>query len=212
MARSSREQASKNREKILDRASRLFRQFSVDSVSIAEVMSAADMTTGGFYKHFESKDALIAEVLALSFKQTSTSWHRVTERRHEGLRAGAIVKYYLQKKPSDQACPMLAFAPHIMTETTKNSARDAYRRGTKALFSQFLDNMSSSRTGDDAACVRQARVLFAAMVGARFLAQSMDDEDWKRSVQAAVEAESAQRPAAKPSATFTSAPSRSPGQ
>src|SRR6478672_2962415 len=66
MGRSSHEQAQKNRQKIVECAARLFREFGVDNVSVAEVMSAADMTIGGFYKHFESKDALVEEVFSLT--------------------------------------------------------------------------------------------------------------------------------------------------
>ena len=51
MGRSSHEQAQKNRQRIVECAARLFREFGVDNVSVAEVMSAADMTIGGFYKH-----------------------------------------------------------------------------------------------------------------------------------------------------------------
>jgi AcrR family transcriptional regulator len=56
-----------------------FREF----VSLAEVMSAADMTIGGFYKHFESKGALIEEVLPLTFKQSSAIWRQLSERKYD---------------------------------------------------------------------------------------------------------------------------------
>jgi TetR/AcrR family transcriptional repressor of nem operon len=73
MGRSSQEQAQKNRQKIVECASRLFREFGVDNVLVADVMSAADMTIGGFYKHFESKDALVEEVFSLTFEQSSAA-------------------------------------------------------------------------------------------------------------------------------------------
>ena len=106
MGRSSQEQAQKNRQKIVECAARLFREFGVDNVSVAEVMNAADMTIGGFYKHFESKDALVEEVFSLTFEQSSAAWQQVCERRYDdpGLRSAAIVNYYLKKKPADQAC------------------------------------------------------------------------------------------------------------
>src|SRR5258708_6391375 len=109
MGRSSHEQAQKNRQRIVECAARLFREFGVDNVSVAEVMSAADMTIGGFYKHFESKDALVEEVFSLTFEQSSATWPEVSEPKDDdpGLRSAAIVDYYLKKKGADQACPMI---------------------------------------------------------------------------------------------------------
>jgi TetR/AcrR family transcriptional repressor of nem operon len=194
MGRSSQEQAQKNRQKIVECAARLFREFGVDNVSVAEVMSAADMTIGGFYKHFESKDALVEEVFSLTFDQSSTTWRQVSERNFDdpGLRSAAIVDYYLKKKGADQACPMIAFASHVTTEAADESSRESYRNGTKALYSQFLDHMASSSAANGASSDQEAKVLFAAMIGARLLAQSVGDAEWIRSLKSAVKAEAAQ--------------------
>src|SRR5712671_3508959 len=176
MGRSSQEQAQKNRQKIVECACRLFREFGVYNASVAEVMSAADMTIGGFYKHFESKDALIEEVFSLTFEQSSAAWRQVSERKHDdpALRSGAIVDYYLKKKSADQACPMLAFAPHVTAEAADESSRESYRKGKEAPSEQ------------------EAKVLFAAMIGARFLAQSVGEAEWIRSLKSAVKVGAAQ--------------------
>jgi TetR/AcrR family transcriptional repressor of nem operon len=194
MGRSSHEQAQKNRQRIVECAARLFREFGVDNVSVAEVMSAADMTIGGFYKHFESKDALVEEVFSLTFDQSSMTWRQVSERKYDdpGLLSAAIVDYYLKKKGADQACPMIAFAPHVTTEAADESSRESYRIGTEALYSQFLDHMAKSRRANCASSDQEAKVLFAAMIGARLLAQSVGDAEWIRSLKSAVKAEAAQ--------------------
>ena len=67
MGRSSRSQASANRVRIVEVASGLFRAHGIEAVSISDVMKAAGMTQGGFYKHFASKDALAAEACELAF-------------------------------------------------------------------------------------------------------------------------------------------------
>ena len=194
MGRSSHEQAQKNRQKIVECAARLFREFGVDNVSVAEVMGAAGMTIGGFYKHFESKDALVAEVFSLTFEQSSATWRQASERRYDDpdLRSAAIVDHYLKKKGADQACPMIAFAAHVTTDAVDESSRESYRNGTKALYSQFLDHMAKSRTANGASSDQEAKVLFAAMIGARLLAQSVGDAEWIRSLKSAVKAEAAQ--------------------
>jgi TetR/AcrR family transcriptional regulator, transcriptional repressor for nem operon len=195
MGRSSHEQAQKNRQKIVECAARLFREFGVDNVSVAEVMSTAHMTVGGFYKHFESKDALVEEVLSLTFEQSLAAWRQASERKYDDpdLRSAAIVDYYLKKKAADQACPMIAFAPHVTAEAADQPSRESYRRGTEALYAQFLDHMARTRAANGTSSSDQkAKVLFAAMIGARLLAQSAGDAEWIRSLKNAVKAEAAQ--------------------
>jgi TetR/AcrR family transcriptional regulator, transcriptional repressor for nem operon len=170
------------------------REFGVDNVSLAEVMSAADMTIGGFYKHFESKDALVEEVFSLTFERSSATWRQVSERKYDdpGLRSATIVDYDLKKKAADEACPMIAFAPHVATEVADESSPQSCRNGTEALYSQFLDHMAKSHTANGASSDQQAKVLFAAMIGARLLAQAVGDAEWVRSLKSAVKAEAAQ--------------------
>ena len=194
MGRSSNEQAHKNRQRIVEAAARLFRESGVDNVSVADVMSAADMTIGGFYKHFESKDTLVEEVFSLTFEQSSATWRQVSEREYDdqGLRSAAIVDYYLKKKGADQACPMIAFASHVTAEAADESSRESYKSGTEALYSQFLYHMAKSRTANGASSDQEAKVLFAAMIGARLLAQAVGDAEWVRSLKSAVKAVAAQ--------------------
>src|SRR5260221_11288187 len=157
-------------------------------------MSAADMTIGGFYKHFESKDALVEEVFSLTFEQSSAIWRQVSDRKYDdaGLRSAAIVDYYLKKKAADQACPMIAFAPHVTAEAADESSRESYKNRTEALYSQFLDHMAKSRRANCASSDQEAKVLFAAMTGARLLPHSVGNGGWVRSLKSAVKAKTAQ--------------------
>src|SRR6202021_3388120 len=59
----SRRQTARNRQAIIDAATRLFRERGVDGVGLNELMREAGFTQGGFYNHFASKDALVAEVM-----------------------------------------------------------------------------------------------------------------------------------------------------
>src|SRR6266446_253236 len=62
--RVSREKAAKNRERIVETASRMFREHGFDGVGIDAIMQGAGLTHGGFYGHFGSKDDLAAEAVA----------------------------------------------------------------------------------------------------------------------------------------------------
>ncbi|MFJ4847215.1 MULTISPECIES: TetR/AcrR family transcriptional regulator [unclassified Streptomyces] len=67
MSRVSQAEARANRERVVEAASRLFRERGVANVSVADVMQAVGLTQGGFYKQFASKDALVAEAEAKGF-------------------------------------------------------------------------------------------------------------------------------------------------
>ncbi|MFH5774383.1 TetR/AcrR family transcriptional regulator [Paracoccus sp. NGMCC 1.201697] len=181
MGRSSQEQALQNRARIVETASGLFRRSGVDSVSVADVMKAAGMTVGGFYKHFASKDALVQEALILSFSQAAESWLRISHQDKPKARgSGAIIDHYFKEKAPEQTCPMIAFAPHAPAE--------AYSKGAEKLLMQFLDHMHHARMNGcyDAASEREAKVLFAAMIGAKFLTRAAGNAEWVGSVRDAV--------------------------
>lgn len=88
MGRSTQEKALENRARIVDRANALFRQRGVDNVSVSDVMGACGMTVGGFYKHFDSKDALVAQACGLAFTQALKAWDEVYENADTNAREG----------------------------------------------------------------------------------------------------------------------------
>ncbi|MEL6618022.1 MAG: helix-turn-helix domain-containing protein, partial [Pseudomonadota bacterium] len=60
MPKMSADEKRQSHERILKAASRLFRERGIEATSVADVMKAAGLTHGGFYRHFSSKDALVA--------------------------------------------------------------------------------------------------------------------------------------------------------
>src|SRR5271167_1062842 len=59
--RKSREEAAETRKRIVRAAAREFRENGIVATGLADLMKAAGLTHGGFYKHFASKDQLVAE-------------------------------------------------------------------------------------------------------------------------------------------------------
>src|SRR5229473_8490300 len=70
----SREQAAENRRAIIAAATQLFRERGVDAVGLSELMKHAGFTVGGFYNHFKSKSALVAEVVASAMAEGATEF------------------------------------------------------------------------------------------------------------------------------------------
>src|SRR6266567_7519086 len=67
--RKSRIEAAKTRERIVTAAAAEFRQHGIAATGLADLMKAAGLTHGGFYRHFASKDQLVAEAVAQAVEQ-----------------------------------------------------------------------------------------------------------------------------------------------
>ncbi|WP_431193159.1 TetR/AcrR family transcriptional regulator [Streptomyces tendae] len=73
MGRVSKAQAQENRQRVVETASRLFREQGTN-VSVADLMKAVGLTHGGFYKQFASKEALVDEATAYAFEETADAY------------------------------------------------------------------------------------------------------------------------------------------
>ena len=159
----SREQMAENRRRILDVASRLFRDKGFDAVSVAEVMKAAGLTHGGFYGHFNSKDDLVAQTLT----------HALAADTIEGGDFRAYVGSYLSARHRDNAaggCPTASLAAAVRHQTP--AARSAMTEGLRSQ----IDRIGRALPKPAAADSRRIAIgSWAAMVGAVILARSIDD-------------------------------------
>lgn len=177
MGRSSAEQAQHNRARIVAAASRLFRAHGIDAVSIADIMTSLGLTVGGFYKHFPSKEALIAEATALAFDEALTLWRHLLNQPSQSPTAQRrhLVERYLRPDPG-RHCPITT----LTSPDTPPAARSQYDHGTQALLAQFTNGTPPDR---------QTLLLFAAMIGARMLGEVAGPAPWVAAVKEAVLAE-----------------------
>ena len=121
MPRASKEQSAVHRKTITDASARLMRERGIQSVSVAELMGAAGLTHGGFYGHFESKDALAAEACGLAFSESVDKWQkRIAGHSDDAGAFKAIVEAYLSVRTRD--------APSDLVPT----ARTGLRRGARS--------------------------------------------------------------------------------
>ncbi|MFM1307537.1 TetR/AcrR family transcriptional regulator [Yersinia enterocolitica] len=99
----SKEQVRENRMRVVETASELFRARGYDGVGVAELMSAAGLTHGGFYKHFGSKADLMAEAMSCGFTRSAEST--------AGVNREKFIQYYLSRQHRDdmgKGCVMSA--------------------------------------------------------------------------------------------------------
>lgn len=167
--RNSREVAAESRERIVAVAAKLFRERGIADVGVVELMEAAGMTHGGFYKHFESKDSLIAEACACSFGQPGGNLRASAEAAKPGEELRAIVDSYLSRRHRDnpgKGCAVAALAGEIGNR--ENAAREAIQKGRERLVGLVARYMK----GDDAK--EAANAFVSTMVGALISARLMD--------------------------------------
>ncbi|WLE62729.1 TetR/AcrR family transcriptional regulator [Burkholderia plantarii] len=161
--RVSREQVAENRRKILEVASRLFRERGFDAVTVADVMSAAGLTHGGFYGYFKSKDDLIAQTLAALVKRDVAT----------SLDVHGYASAYLTPAHRDDCaggCPVAALGAEAARQAPE--VRAALGGG----LGRQIDRLAAGIEGMDAGAARRAAIgSWAAMVGAVILARLTDD-------------------------------------
>lgn len=183
MGRSSAAEAQQNRARIVKGAARLFRERGVEAVSVADIMASVEMTVGGFYKHFASKEALVEEAANKAFDDAGAIWTRILGKSDLEARAlrARLVEIYLRPQAQTH-CPIIAFAPHAASRDEGGPAREAYDKGTGALLQRFFAKPDPEAQPADP----EALLLFAAMVGARVLAEAAGETPWVTAIRDAV--------------------------
>src|SRR5262245_14073010 len=169
----SREQVQQNRQRIVDAAARLFRERGVDGVSVAEVMKAAGLTHGGFYGHFDSKDALVREAL-VQRRPASSRTHR------ERGNVVDYIKAYLNTEHRDDpggGCPVAGLSPGAA-----RTSADVRATLTAAIRHEIERLSAASQRATSAQRRRAAIAGYSAMVGAVVLSRIVDDEEFSKEI------------------------------
>jgi TetR/AcrR family transcriptional repressor of nem operon len=179
----SKAQKGKTHKRIVAIASKRFREQGLGGFGIAELMKEAGLTVGGFYKHFDSRNELVAEAVSAAFG----TWQRQKEAAESGgqpLSFEALIDDYLHdahRKNPGSGCAFSALAQEI--------ARSDKR--TRALTSEQVRNdlelIVGLLPGKDKRAARSRAILtLSALVGAMSLARAVSDESLSREIQDAV--------------------------
>ncbi len=164
----SREQAAENRQQIVEAASRLFREAGLEGVGVAEITRAAGLTHGGFYRQFESKEALFAEAVELALHDSAAELARTV------ARPGALqrfAKQYLSARhvAASGGCPIATLAADVSRQSPEVQA--AFARGLTALLSAGRDAAPGSKEW------RASTAGLATMIGTLLMARAVHRAD-----------------------------------
>jgi TetR/AcrR family transcriptional regulator, transcriptional repressor for nem operon len=178
--RKSKEESAQTRKRIVEAASAEFRRNGIDGTGLADLMAAAGLTHGGFYKHFESKEQVIEESLAFAAEQMVEAMRRTLSASpgNGGLRTG--IAEYLSIEHRDDAsggCPFAALG----SEMARGS--DAVREATTTGFLKMVDVIAGQLDGKSPAAARkQALLMLSTMIGAVTMARMVTDPDLSASI------------------------------
>ena len=163
------ERKAGTRERILAAAGELFGGHGIDAVGVDAIMHHAGLTHGGFYSHFASKEALVAEVSAAALARSAARWERICQEADPATALARIVGSYLDPAhiaAAESGCVLTTLGPEI-----------ARRRDTRPQITASIRRMLDVLERCLPRRHRRQRALEAlsGMVGAVVLARLCDD-------------------------------------
>ena len=198
MPRVSREQTARNHERVLEQAARLVRERGAAGVSIPEVMAAAGLTPGGFYKHFTSKDDLLAQAGAAAFTARLAALSDLAAAPDRAAAFERFLSDYLSVGHRDspgRGCAGVSLAADAAHRDPDDPLRRAYVAGTRSM-AAALQSLRPEGDGVDGvdgvdgahgaeAPGPEALAELATMVGAVVLARATAGDDISERILAA---------------------------
>ncbi|GGF30090.1 TetR family transcriptional regulator [Aliidongia dinghuensis] len=171
----SRAETAETRRRIVAAAAEEFRKNGIHETSLCELMAAAGMTEGGFYRHFNSKDQLVAEACAAGLKSTAEAIKAAAEDGDGKTGLEAIVETYLSpehQRDRWQGCPFVSLGSEMARadEATRAAATEGFKRLVDVVATQCPEN-------DPAIAKERAEFILCSLVGVMTMARLVTDPD-----------------------------------
>jgi TetR/AcrR family transcriptional repressor of nem operon len=178
--RTSREATAATKLRILGAAARMLRERGIEATAIADVMQAAGMKHGGFYKHFESKQDMVRQAIATAFGERTAAFDARKEKEGEAAAIRAYVETYLSQAHVDHpgyGCPVAGFGADAGRD--RQAYAGAFADGMEAL----VERLGGAAQEQREAAVRRLCLMVGAMIVARASGASPLREEALRSVE-----------------------------
>jgi TetR/AcrR family transcriptional repressor of nem operon len=167
----SKAQTAETRRRIVEIASEAFRRQGIEATGVAEIMAAAGLTHGGFYRHFGSKEELVAAAVAMSLEQLVLQSERAAEQGAEAALNHAL-EYLspLSRDDVEHSCTFAATASELVRADgrTRHVASEAFRRTLEGLAPFMCRSQCADQTS-------AAISMLTNMIGALTMARLVDD-------------------------------------
>ena len=169
------EHKQRTHERLRKEAAKAVRREGPHRVGVAQVMAKAGLTHGGFYAHFASRDALVAEAIDQMFEEGAERFRRSFDGRSPAEGLADYIDFYLSREHRDSrttGCPLpflSADAPRLPAP-----ARARFVDGVRDLEARFAGELAKLGRPDAEA---DASSLLAELVGALSLARAEPDAE-----------------------------------
>jgi TetR/AcrR family transcriptional repressor of nem operon len=181
---------AQSHDRILDIAAARIRRSGIDSLTVAALMKEAGLTHGGFYRHFDSREQLVAEAAQRALTQGS-AWTIASGELGGQQGYTKLVDGYLSawhRDHPESGCGVAGIAADAARDD--GPAQAAYTRQVKECLA-VLAGLTGNP--DRQAAEREAVLSLSALVGAISIARALDDPDLSEQILADVAAALKQR-------------------
>lgn len=186
MPRVSRVETERNREKIIEVSSHLFREKGFQ-VSVADLMSAAGLTPGGFYGHFESKEHLEVIASELALNESIARWQvRIEDQPNKKAARTNIITNYLSTKVRDNpgsSCAFSGLVVDVGRESNDSQVRDTYAKALGKLVGILEDVQEGKDKHENRG---EALIQVSTLIGALLLARATEGKRISNEILTAV--------------------------
>lgn len=170
-------------ERIVETAARAIRRAGFHGTGVADIMKEAGLTHGGFYAHFASRNALLAEALERAGRDSAARLEKgVASRQARGVSAfRALVEGYLSERhlgSTESGCPVAALASEMPRQAPE--VREAAARRVRSLIAKVQGALPVGAAPDSAALIA------SQLVGALQLARALGDNAEGKALLASV--------------------------
>jgi TetR/AcrR family transcriptional repressor of nem operon len=167
--RYSKEHKLETHARIVKKASVRLREKGAHGIGVADLMKDAGLTHGGFYAHFDSREALVVEAFGYAMDRSIERWRQLAGQAAPQERLAAIVEAYLSPQHRDNpghGCAVPALGAEIARESPKT------RKAFAAKLDQMITMMAEQFTADAGRSARQqAMAALATMMGTLVMAR-----------------------------------------
>jgi TetR/AcrR family transcriptional repressor of nem operon len=174
--RYSREHKLETHARIVKKASVRLREKGAHGIGVADLMKEAGLTHGGFYAHFDSREALVIEAFTHAMDRSTERWRKLAEQSPPEKRLAMIVNTYLTPLHRDDpghGCAVPTLGAEIARESPKT------RRAFAGRLEQMIDMLAAQLPGVPRKAARkQAMAAIATMMGTLVLARVTGSGDF----------------------------------
>jgi TetR/AcrR family transcriptional regulator, transcriptional repressor for nem operon len=177
----SQEDKARSHERIVKKAAARFRECGMDGIGLADLMKEAGLSHGGFYRHFPSRDELVAEAVEHAL---ADGGRRVADigRPDRPVTLEMLIDAYLSPAHRDHlesSCAVATMAADVARAGDR--AKVAYSKQVEVYLRLLTDLVSGPNKK-----IRRARAItaMAALVGAVSMARAVKEEKLSREILA----------------------------